>query len=48
MGLVDTQHPADSYLLQVVVSGDGDRPNMPKDGQPLSPEEIQVIRRWAP
>ncbi|GAB5405666.1 MAG: PSD1 and planctomycete cytochrome C domain-containing protein [Aureliella sp.] len=32
-----------SYLLELV---DGDSPEMPKDSEPLSRDEVAVIRRW--
>jgi hypothetical protein len=39
--------PAESYLLEVVVAGDnGARPRMPKQGRPLSKDEVEILRRW--
>ena len=33
--------PDESYLLESVVTGD-----MPEDGDPLSEDQIDLIRRW--
>lgn len=35
-----------SYLLEVVTSHGGKRPDMPKDGDPLSADEIALVSRW--
>ena len=35
--------PDESRLIEVV---SGDKPEMPKNGKPLSPQEIQVLRDW--
>ena len=35
--------PAESYLLDMVT---GDKPPMPKGGDPLSDEQIEALRRW--
>jgi hypothetical protein len=38
--------PDASYLIEVVSSTDGKSPAMPKEGAPLSHDEIAVLRRW--
>ncbi|GAB5444430.1 MAG: PSD1 and planctomycete cytochrome C domain-containing protein [Fuerstiella sp.] len=38
--------PESSYLLEVVTSVDGEEAQMPKDGRPLSDEEVAKLRRW--
>lgn len=38
--------PDNSYLLDVVTAHDGEPPAMPKDGPPLSEEEVSRIRQW--
>lgn len=38
--------PASSYLLEVVTSVDGEEAQMPKDGRPLTDEEVATLRRW--
>ena len=38
--------PEGSYLLELVAGVDGEPPEMPKDGKPLSEEEVAAVRRW--
>jgi hypothetical protein len=38
--------PAVSYLLDVVTAADGEKPLMPKEGTPLSAEEVERLRAW--
>lgn len=38
--------PASSYLLDLVKSTDGQRPEMPQQGDPLTPDEVDLVRRW--
>ena len=38
--------PDASYLLDLITSEDGERPAMPKEGQPLAQREIRLIERW--
>src|SRR5579864_2807588 len=39
--------PDESLLLDMVVSpGDGGRPEMPKEGDPLSAEQVALLKRW--
>ncbi len=45
-GLLDEQNPEESGLLAVVLPDDGEPPSMPQDGEPLSADEVEVIRRW--
>ena len=39
--VVEPGKPDESYIIDMVVNGD-----MPEEGDPLSPEEIELIRRW--
>ncbi len=39
--VVEPGKPDESYIIDMVVNGD-----MPEEGDPLSPEEIDIIRRW--
>jgi len=39
--VVEPGDPDESYLMELIIGGD-----MPKEGDPLAPEEIEVIRRW--
>jgi hypothetical protein len=46
-GLLVPGDPGSSYLLDLVMpQGDGARPEMPKEGEPLSPDDVATIRRW--
>jgi len=44
--LVVAGDPDSSHLLDVLTAVDGKRPEMPKDGEPLSDKQIGLIRRW--
>lgn len=39
--VIEPGDPDNSYLVELVESGD-----MPKDGDPLTPEQIELIRNW--
>ncbi len=39
--VVEPGKPDESYIIDMVVFGD-----MPEEGDPLTPEEIDIIRRW--
>ncbi|MFG0295385.1 MAG: DUF1549 domain-containing protein, partial [Maioricimonas sp. JB045] len=51
-GLTESEYivsgqPDDSYLLEVVTVAEGEqRPSMPKEGEPLSDEQVALLRRW--
>ena len=45
-GYVVSEDPDSSYLVELVTRVDGQPPEMPKEGRPLSDEEVAVIRRW--
>jgi hypothetical protein len=45
-GYVVPGEPDASHLLDVVIAAPGERPLMPKEGSPLSPEEVAVLRAW--
>jgi len=38
--------PDDSYLLEVVTAATGERPQMPKEGPPLSEDKVALLRTW--
>ena len=38
--------PDESRLIAVVTASDGERPEMPKTGTPLTEEQVEVLRRW--
>lgn len=38
--------PQSSYLLDVVTSSGGEPPSMPKEGPPLSDEDVRTLRTW--
>jgi mono/diheme cytochrome c family protein len=38
--------PAESWLLDMIVSGDKGRPEMPAKGEPLSAAEVKLVREW--
>ncbi len=44
-GYIDTDDVDASYLLEVVTPHDG-KAEMPKDAEPLSADEIAVLRKW--
>ena len=43
---VSRDDPDASHLLEVVTPRDGERPEMPKEGQPLTNDEVKLLRRW--
>ncbi|WP_406697719.1 PSD1 and planctomycete cytochrome C domain-containing protein [Singulisphaera sp. Ch08] len=46
-GTVEPGNPAESTLLEVVGSRpEGAKPKMPREGAPLSSEQVAVLRRW--
>ncbi|MEY3174565.1 MAG: hypothetical protein RLZZ436_2479 [Planctomycetota bacterium] len=45
-GMVQPGAPDDSQLLHEVLSHDGQPPEMPKDGKPLTAAETDLLRRW--
>lgn len=45
-GFIEPGVPNESALLNVLTSVDGKRPSMPKNGEPLKPEEVAAIREW--
>ena len=45
-GYVEKGNAIQSHLLAVITSQDGKPPQMPKNGKPLSPKEVEVIRSW--
>ena len=38
--------PSTSHLLELVESQDGKKPEMPKQGAPLSRSDVQLLRNW--
>ena len=44
--VVVANEPDEGTLLEMIVSQDGDRAEMPKDGNPLNKDQIALIRRW--
>ncbi len=38
--------PDESYLIQLVSPQDGQPPEMPKEGEPLSNQQVAVLRQW--
>ncbi len=46
MGYVIPGAPDNSHVLHVVRSIDGRLPSMPKEGEPLSGDQIEVLRAW--
>ena len=45
-GFVVAGDPDGSHLVALVTSDGGNAPKMPKAGQPLSSEQVEIIRRW--
>jgi hypothetical protein len=43
---IDREHPADSYLLEMVSAAKGARPQMPKEGTALTADELATLRGW--
>lgn len=46
LGYVIPGDPDNSHVLDVVRSIDGRPPSMPKEGEPLSAEQVEVLRAW--
>jgi hypothetical protein len=44
--LVVAGDPAASRLLEVVQSHDGEPPEMPQNGTPLDPAQVEILERW--
>lgn len=44
--VVIPKEPDSSYLLDMIRSTDGSRPAMPKDADPLSAAEVNIIKDW--
>ena len=38
--------PDDSYLIDLVTAADGDRPEMPQEGDPLTDAQVELLRKW--
>ena len=38
--------PEESFLISQLISADGKPPAMPKNGDPLKPEQVELIKRW--
>jgi len=45
-GFVEPGKPEESYLLEVVSPHQGKRPSMPKDREPLTSPQRDLLRRW--
>lgn len=45
-GNVIAGDPANSYLIDLVTSQDGETPAMPKEAEPLSNNEVDLLREW--
>lgn len=45
-GYIVPGQPDDSHLVDLISSVDGEPPEMPGDGDPLSDEQVQLIRGW--
>ncbi len=45
-GFVEPGQPDDSELLQVLISHGGQKPTMPKSGEPLEASEVAAITDW--
>ena len=43
---VNTGDPDGSYLIELVTSQDGEPPVMPKESNPLSDAEVDLLRQW--
>ena len=44
--IVTPCNPDDSLLIAVVEPWEGNEPEMPAEGEPLSAEEVDLLRRW--
>jgi WD40 repeat protein len=40
------EDPDESILMYEITAEEGDTPSMPKDGEPLSQEQVALIRQW--
>ncbi len=40
------EEPDGSYLIEVVTASTDEPPAMPKEGEPLKPEDVETLRRW--
>lgn len=38
--------PDNSYLIELVTAADGEEPAMPRGGDPLPEEQVELLRRW--
>lgn len=45
-GFLDTESPETSHLIQLVTTIGDDPAQMPKEGKPLTSEEVQILQRW--
>lgn len=45
-GYIEAHEPDASYLIDLVVSEDNEPPEMPKESEPLSEQEVSVLRSW--
>ncbi len=45
-GYLSAGDPESSYLLNLITPSDGNAPEMPKEGEPLSAKQVAVIRGW--
>lgn len=45
-GFVVAGDPEGSHLMNLIVGVDGEPAEMPKDGKPLSEQELELVRRW--
>lgn len=45
-GYLESGTPGESYLIELVEGVDGEPPQMPKDGPPLSMEQVSLLRQW--
>lgn len=44
--LLSAGKPDESRLLDVITAAAGEKPEMPKEGEPLSKREVAIIRNW--
>lgn len=45
-GFIDTDSAEASHLIQLVISTDGEPAQMPKQGKPLTTDEVQTLLQW--
>jgi WD40 repeat protein len=38
--------PDESHLIEEITAAEGESPSMPKDAEPLSAHDVEIIRRW--